>query len=706
MGIQGLLQKLEPIVERQQALDKYAGQRIGVDASVWLHRGTYACATELFRGMPTTRHVDYCMKLVSLLIDRRITPVLVFDGGSLPAKAQTAAKRRKLREDALAKAHEAQREIEALKFKVAKERPRSSDWATIQNALVQAQKDFDELCQACTEVTPEHARELILRLRSRGVEYVVAPYEADAQLAFFARTGKIDGVLSEDSDMVAYGCPKILLKLDRNAATVDELRTDRLQEVGANGEAFDLRRFTPEAFTQMCIFSGVDYLASPKGLGLLTARKLLLQYKSAERVIKVLRQTKGIDVPAEYAASFRKANLTFRHQRVFDAEVGALVPLTPLPDDIELSPAELDEVIGPSLPPEVALGIARGELHPKTHRPWLASARGAAWRAHAQPGEAAPAVARGPAPPVVAAASPARSDLAAPSPAPRRASPGAQLKPKPSAQSRALIESLTQAARVESGLPGAPSPLRGVAASPGPRERPLSLAAALVPDGSPSPHARASPPEAARAAVAPPSAGRGAHNPFRRRPAAPFQTADLGLGQRVRSVGSAAEGVAQQLDSRFEQKQEPASPRAASPTAPDPSTAPAEAQGRELEPARQGPSEEWACPTCTRLNALTECICATCAHMEAAPHLRMASASAKQTSTSGVRGSMATPAPLSAGARGASKNKAKRVRYGKGGGAPARKRAATPAGLSSSIRDYFGGRGGAAESADGPNQAP
>lgn len=46
-------------------------------------------------------------------------------------------------------------------------------------------------------------------LRHYGVAYVVAPYEADAQLAYLARTGVVELVISEDSDTIPYGCPQV-----------------------------------------------------------------------------------------------------------------------------------------------------------------------------------------------------------------------------------------------------------------------------------------------------------------------------------------------------------------------------------------------------------------------------------------------------------------------------------------------------------------
>lgn len=45
-------------------------------------------------------------------------------------------------------------------------------------------------------------------LKRRGCAFLVAPYEADAQMAYLALNGLVDVVLTEDSDLLCYGCPK------------------------------------------------------------------------------------------------------------------------------------------------------------------------------------------------------------------------------------------------------------------------------------------------------------------------------------------------------------------------------------------------------------------------------------------------------------------------------------------------------------------
>ncbi len=43
---------------------------------------------------------------------------------------------------------------------------------------------------------------------------MVAPYEADAQLAYLQKEGLVDLVVTEDSDLLVFGCESVLFKLD------------------------------------------------------------------------------------------------------------------------------------------------------------------------------------------------------------------------------------------------------------------------------------------------------------------------------------------------------------------------------------------------------------------------------------------------------------------------------------------------------------
>ena len=47
-------------------------------------------------------------------------------------------------------------------------------------------------------------------LHSLGVDVLVAPYEADAQLAFLSRSNIAQIIITEDSDLILFGCEQVL----------------------------------------------------------------------------------------------------------------------------------------------------------------------------------------------------------------------------------------------------------------------------------------------------------------------------------------------------------------------------------------------------------------------------------------------------------------------------------------------------------------
>lgn len=48
--------------------------------------------------------------------------------------------------------------------------------------------------------------------RTHGVDCIVAPYEADAQLAYLNKAGLVQAIITEDSDLLAFGCKKVWKK--------------------------------------------------------------------------------------------------------------------------------------------------------------------------------------------------------------------------------------------------------------------------------------------------------------------------------------------------------------------------------------------------------------------------------------------------------------------------------------------------------------
>lgn len=271
-----------------------------------------------------------------MLLDFGITPYLVFDGDSLPSKSETNAQRRKKREESKAAGMELLRA----------------------GRTAQAHQEL----QKAAAVTTYMAKLFIEELKSMKVQYLVAPYEADAQLVYLEQNGIVNGILSEDSDMLVYGAKRLITKLNQYAECVEIERADfpLCKEVSLTG-------WTDAMFRRMAILSGCDYLPSIEKMGLKTAYRFVRKYKDTEKVLRMVQFEGKLSVPADYLARFQDAELTFIHHRVFSPAQRQMVFMQELPPGIK----EMDmPFLGGHVDADTAIGVACGDLDPKTKQPF------------------------------------------------------------------------------------------------------------------------------------------------------------------------------------------------------------------------------------------------------------------------------------------------------------------------------------------------
>ena len=225
--------------------------------------------------------------------------------------------------------------------------------------------------------------ELLKEFRKRNWPFVVSPYEADGQLAYLANTGAVDLVVTEDSDLIALGVPRLIYKMGgwngSNAANRAAgngggsgasnyfgnishapgmiLRGTMLQrcDLGSSHD-IDLRDFSDAMLATMFVAAGCDYCDSLKGIGIITARNIVKKafHESGDRnstgysrstEVPVLRmilndlfrschkdayaQVMPFNDPEKevvrlaYERSFLAALAMFRHPLVYDPILGA-----------------------------------------------------------------------------------------------------------------------------------------------------------------------------------------------------------------------------------------------------------------------------------------------------------------------------------------------------------------------------------------------
>lgn len=175
MGIQGLFK----LCEFAQFQDKIADlqdkklTRIGIDMYVLLHKFAVDPDIALLLVKYPAGYIQPLYEKIKNwlinLINQGFDPYLVYDGATMNMKV-------------------------------------TEEERALKRAIAFAKEDWI----AAVEIVPEQMYNLQMFLDDLSLPYIVAPFEADAQLAYLFKTGKIDMVLTCDSDLIVYGVTRII----------------------------------------------------------------------------------------------------------------------------------------------------------------------------------------------------------------------------------------------------------------------------------------------------------------------------------------------------------------------------------------------------------------------------------------------------------------------------------------------------------------
>lgn len=288
MGIQNLLLTLKSI-STQKHLESYRNKRVAIDGYCWLHKSIYTLEEkDILSPKPNLSNcMHYLKNRLYPLLKYQIVPIVVFDGAKLPMKLVEESRektRNKLNEEA--KALLLRNDNNSAKYK-----------------KLQA---FD--------ISPEMAYEFIKILKEFNIEFFVAPYEADLQLAYLSKINYVDFVITEDSDLLALGCKCVLYKLDRNNNIGEEYKYENIKLC----KEYDFSMFNEDQFLHFCMLCGCDYFKM-KSVGIKNAYYAIKNnngYKNA--LYWLCNKNKGVSFAyKELEEKFEKAFLTFRYQVIY-----------------------------------------------------------------------------------------------------------------------------------------------------------------------------------------------------------------------------------------------------------------------------------------------------------------------------------------------------------------------------------------------------
>jgi exonuclease 1 len=270
----------------------------------WLYKGCYRCAYEHCQNIENNAFLYYIFEMLEILSYYGIKPILVFDGRYVGKKDETIEKRKKMKEE------NKQKGLELLEKG--------------------NEEEARKYLSRCI-VIDEGIITLTMRaMMTKGIEFMVAPYESDSQMAKLVHLGTADFAITEDSDLILYHVP-VVLKLSQDG-DCDYINLDKWKP--SDVDTAYLKAFLnmgQHQRVEVAVLAGCDYNPSIKGIGIKRAIKYLHEKKSSNAVIEYLRSKENysMSIPENYENIIRDSKLIFTFATVFNPFENCLEFLQP-----------------------------------------------------------------------------------------------------------------------------------------------------------------------------------------------------------------------------------------------------------------------------------------------------------------------------------------------------------------------------------------
>ncbi len=277
MGINGLhsfLKKKYPGLYREVGLETYAGKKIAIDISGLIYK---------YKIVNPSKWLDSFAYLVFALRRCLIHPIFIFEGQAPLEKNEEKSKRAEQRQKledrsvnlrmALDQYHDSHEINPLLEVEMKKIKGNPLGVVSI-HAL---EKRQEQLESQLVHFSDSEREELLELFRLCGVQYLFAPAEAETLCCNLALNGQVDAVISNDSDVHAYGAPLFLYEINAFSQTCLEIdHAEVLRETG----------MTHSQFLDFCIMCGTDYNKNIPKVGPVNSFKLMQKHKSIEDLPK------------------------------------------------------------------------------------------------------------------------------------------------------------------------------------------------------------------------------------------------------------------------------------------------------------------------------------------------------------------------------------------------------------------------------------
>lgn len=319
MGIQSLIPLLKDECPDQlikSNLSAFRGHRIAVDISIYLNQFIKFRGSDAEGGGPW---VDQFVKLMCILKKNKITAIAVFDGPNPPPeKKEEQNRRRGTSQKILEKAIEAERISAIIKKKYNNDVVVGSESSVIPDQMIAdirtlinvkehqdltSYNKIESICKTLKvfadkkkiQTTPiVEAHKVIAKkiIKNMGIPFIQCDGEAEGLCAYLCIHGKVDAVLSEDTDVLAYKSPIFINHLNIENGDIMFMHYDSI---------IKSLKLTTDEFQDLCILLSCDYNSRIKGfvpgvknskvpqaIGPVKALKMIREYSRIEEMEHVI----------------------------------------------------------------------------------------------------------------------------------------------------------------------------------------------------------------------------------------------------------------------------------------------------------------------------------------------------------------------------------------------------------------------------------
>lgn len=260
MGIFGLtlfLKKKFKLVPKTCNLDKFSGTRIGIDGNLLLFKYTTTSLTFRETYYKFVNHLEFIRK-------KGLIPIICFDSfnNSFVEKNDTQKKRIENKKKSIKRTKNI---IKNLEEKLQESSPiEYSDT----KQLIRKKK------QSLRRPKTHDFIKIIKLLPKRNFDVILSKDDGDKLLANLYYSGFIDAIYSRDSDFLAFGIEKIIVKIEGNIAHYWNFQ-----------KILDKTNLTHEEFTTLCVLCGTDFNDNIAGFGAFKTYNLISEKKCTQEHI-------------------------------------------------------------------------------------------------------------------------------------------------------------------------------------------------------------------------------------------------------------------------------------------------------------------------------------------------------------------------------------------------------------------------------------